>query len=107
MSRYSKTKTKQIEISSIYKNRKGNVLTFNTTVYKPTKRAMSEALDGKNTDLYLIAQEGDRLDTLATQYYGSPHFWWYLARVNNLKAMNVPAGTSLRVPISTKDAVGL
>ena len=104
MSRYIRTKIDKFKMSSQYRNRRGNVDKFNTTVYFPQNRAMNEELDGKNTDLYVLAQEGDRLDNLANEYYGNPSLWWYIARVNNLKTMNVPAGTSLRIPLSTKDA---
>jgi nucleoid-associated protein YgaU len=67
---------------------------------------MSEELDSKNTDMYVITQEGDRLDNLANEYYKDPNLWWFIARVNNLSTMNVPAGTSLRIPSSTTDAAG-
>jgi len=33
--------------------------------------------------------------------------WWFVARVNNLKTMNIVAGTSLRIPIDTEFAKGL
>ena len=56
--------------------------------------------------MYFIAQEGDRCDNLANKYYGDPHKWWFIARVNNLKSTNIPAGTSLRIPITTSDAQG-
>ena len=104
MSRYIRTKMDKINMSSRYRDRRGTVEKFNTTTYFPRNRAMSEELDGKNTDLYVLAQEGDRLDNLANEYYKDPSLWWYIARVNNLKTMNVPAGTSLRIPLSTKDA---
>ncbi len=94
----------KLNMSSRYRNRRGRVDKFSTTTYFPQNRAMSEELDGKNTDLYVLTQEGDRLDNLANEYYSNPSLWWYIARVNNLKTMNVPAGTSLRIPLSTKDA---
>ena len=59
-----------------------------------------------NDDFYVITQAGDRLDNLAFRFYNNPHLWWFIARVNNLKTMNVPAGTSLRIPISTENAKG-
>ena len=58
----------------------------------------------KNSDVLLIATEGDRCDLIAQEYYGTPEFWWYIASVNNLKSNNIPAGTQLRVPISTEQA---
>ena len=59
---------------------------------------------GKNrradSDMYFMAQEGDRCDTLAFKFYGDTKLWWYIARVNELKTMNIPAGTHLRIPAS-------
>ena len=53
-----------------------------------------------------IAQEGDRCDVLANQFYNDAKLWWFIARVNNLKTNNIPAGTSLRIPISSNKAKG-
>ena len=90
MSRYNTTKT--------IKDRRKKVLKFGTTIYNDTPQA--------NDDTYVITQEGDRLDNLAFEYYGDQHLWWFIARANNIKAMNVPAGTRLRIPISTENAKG-
>lgn len=98
MSRYSKTKMTRIELRDRYHDRKGNVLKHDTTYYN--------SVPERNSDILLITQEGDRLDNLAMQFYGDPNLWWYIARVNNLKSMNVTAGLSIRVPISTTDASG-
>ena len=89
MSRYRYTKQDK-------KNKKNY---YNTTVYKKVNE--------KNTDSYFIAQEGDRCDNLATRFYGDPTLWWFIARINNLTTNNIPAGTSIRIPISTEDAEGL
>ena len=45
----------------------------------------------RNDDVHLIAQHGDRCDLLAQQFYGNPHLWWFVARVNHLKTMNIEA----------------
>ena len=58
-----------------------------------------------NSDTLLISTQGDRCDLIATEYYGDPSFWWYIASVNNLKSNNIKAGTQLRVPISTEQAI--
>lgn len=55
----------------------------------------------RNDDMYFISQEGDRLDLLASRFYGDSSLWWFIAHVNNLKTNNIPAGVSLRIPIST------
>ena len=54
-----------------------------------------------NSDILLIATQGDRCDLISQQYYGTTEFWWYIASVNNLKSNNIEAGTQLRVPVST------
>ncbi len=58
----------------------------------------------KNSDILLIATEGDRCDLIAQEYYGTPELWWFVASVNNLKSNNIEAGTQLRVPVSTEQA---
>ena len=69
---------------------------YNTTIYQEVPE--------KDDDMYFIAQDGDRCDSLAFRFYGNSSLWWFVARVNNLKTMNIPAGTSLRIPISTENA---
>ena len=88
MSRYENTKTK-------FKNKKTS---YQTTIYKEVKE--------KNSDLYFIAQEGDRCDNLANRFYGDSKLWWFIAQTNKLTTNNIPAGTSLRIPINIQDAEG-
>ena len=61
--------------------------------------------ENKNSDILLIATQGDRCDLIAQQYYGTSELWWYIASVNNLSSNNIEAGTQLRVPVSTEQAV--
>ena len=60
-----------------------------------------------DSDIWVISQMGDRLDLIAQQYYGDVTLWWYIAKANGLKFMNIPVGTSLRIPGSTQYAVGI
>ena len=62
-------------------------------------------VEDKNSDILLIATDGDRCDIISQQYYGTPDFWWFIASVNKLKSNNIEAGTQLRVPVSTEKAV--
>jgi len=78
--------------------RNGGFRKYQTTIY--------DTVPEDNTDVYVITQEGDRLDNLANQFYGDPTLWWFIARANNLYSMNVEAGTSLRIPTSTNRAKG-
>ena len=60
-----------------------------------------------NNDVYVITQEGDRLDHLAQQFYNNVGLWWYIAKANNLTFMTIPAGTSLRIPATIEYAIGV
>lgn len=51
-------------------------------------------------DVYVIAQQGDRLDNLAMEYFGDESYWWVIARVNNLGkgTLLIPPGMTLKIP---------
>lgn len=53
------------------------------------------------SDMYIITTVGDRLDTLATKYYGNPRYWWIIMLVNELGAgtITITPGTQLRIPV--------
>jgi len=86
------------QTTKIIKDKRKQISKFGTTIY--------EDVPLSNDDMYVITQAGDRLDNLAFQYYGDQHMWWFIARANNIKTMNVSAGTRLRIPISTEKAKG-
>ena len=86
MGRYDQTKI----------NKKNKKNYYSTTIY--------EKVPERNDDMYFISQEGDRCDNLAVRFYGNPNLWWYIARVNDLKTNNIPAGISLRIPLSPEKA---
>ena len=88
MSRYKGTRIQK---------RKGS-RNYSTTIYNK--------VDESDTDMYFIAQDGDRCDSLAQRFYNDANLWWFVARVNNLKTMNIPAGTSLRIPVKIDNAIG-
>ena len=58
-----------------------------------------------NSDILLIAVDGDRCDLISQQYYGTTEFWWFIASINNLNTNNIESGTQLRVPISVEQAI--
>ena len=91
MSRYKSTRLTRKTTNR--KNVKQSVKSYATTIYSN--------IPERNDDMFVIATEGDRLDNLAFQFYGNPDLWWYIAKANNISAMNVPAGTSLRIPATT------
>lgn len=53
-----------------------------------------------NDDIYVITQGGDRLDSLANDYYSDSSLWWIIASANNIHdaTFAVPDGTELRIP---------
>ena len=88
-----------------------------TIVRRGIKTSMVYGVNSKSTtifssiplsdsDIYVITQDGDRLDHLANQFYGDVNLWWYIAKANNLTFITIPVGTSLRIPKSTQYAVG-
>ena len=83
MARYSKT----------IRDRKTGKIYYTTSIYPKVPE--------NNSDMYFIAQEGDRCDSLANRFYGDSTLWWYIAKVNNLTTNNIPAGTSLRIPTTS------
>ncbi len=58
----------------------------------------------KNSDILLIAQNGDRCDQLSQQFYGTPEHWWFIATVNKLSTNHIEAGTQIRIPVSLEEA---
>jgi len=53
-----------------------------------------------DSDIYIITQGGDRLDSIANHYYNDSSLWWIIASANNIHdpSFSVPEGTQLRVP---------
>ena len=97
MARYSKTKikTNKPKEASVHDKK---VLKYQTTLY--------DKIPVLDSDVQVTTQEGDRLDNLSMLFYKTPKYWWYIARANNLTSINVPAGLTLRIPISTEYAKG-
>ena len=55
----------------------------------------------QDTDVQVVSNTEDTLDSLAYKYYGDPTLYWIIARANNLGKgrMSVPAGLTLRIPM--------
>jgi len=52
-------------------------------------------------DTYVYAEEGDRFDILALQYYGDSNLWWVISIANNSFKQNsyyLPLNTQIRIP---------
>jgi len=66
-------------------------------VYRTKRYPSIPKLD---SDIYIITQGGDRLDSIANHYYNDSSLWWIIASANNIHdpSFSVPEGTQLRVP---------
>jgi hypothetical protein len=54
----------------------------------------------KDDDIYVATETGDRLDTLAYDFYGDSKLWWIIASANNIHnaVFGFEDGTILRIP---------
>lgn len=84
-------------MASRYKNNETQKLKDGRVVYK-TK--IYPNIPKSDKDIYIVTQTGDRLDTLANQFYGDSSLWWIIATSNNIHdaTFAVSDGTILRIP---------
>ena len=87
-------------MASRYDNNETKKLEDGRNVYKSK---IYPKIPLKNDDIYVVTQTGDRLDTLAYQFYGNQSLWWIITSANNIHdaVFAVDDGTILRMP---KDA---
>jgi phage tail protein X len=79
-------------------NRNGRkVLPDGRRVFRPK---IYKNIPKRDSDIYIVTQGGDRLDTIAYQMYGDSSLWWIIAAANNIHdaTFAVKEGTVLRVP---------
>lgn len=59
------------------------------------------------TDIQVISNDGDYLDTLAYKYYGDPTLYWVIALANNIGKgrLSVQPGLTLRIPVNVNDII--
>lgn len=76
-----------------------------TLITKETKKKYLEStiypkIKPTNEDIYIISTQSDRLDLLASKYYGDPTYWWIIAVANNLNdaSLSIEVGKQLRIP---------
>ena len=62
--------------------------------------------DRKSTDIYIIAKYNDRLDLMASEYYGDPRKWVLLAKANKFHAgtIRVQPGRRIWIPFPLSDS---
>jgi hypothetical protein len=57
-------------------------------------------------DIYVITNDGDRLDLLSYQYYKDPSLWWIISISNSdlpQDSLYLSPGTQLRIPLNYAD----
>ena len=89
--RYSKIRT--------IKNENGRVYRSN---------AVYPEIPADERDIYIITTIGDRLDSIAQQYYGDSTLWWIILAANNSinRASIVPEpGIQIRIPYSKQEVI--
>lgn len=83
--------SKRYTYTKIKKNKFGEQV-YSSTLYPRIKRS--------DTDLYIRAVDGDRLDNLAFKYYKNAGLWWIIAQANHIGkgTLKIKAGLQLRIP---------
>ena len=74
-------------------------------VYKTT---IYPSITPQDTDLQVVSNSEDYLDSLALKYYGDPSLYWIIALANKLGKgrLSVPPGIILRIPVDVNTIVG-
>ena len=83
--------------NSRYQNNKTQKLKDGKTVFRTR---LYPDIPKSDSDLYIVTQTDDRLDTLAYQFYKDSGLWWIIATTNNIHdaTFSLPDGTTLRIP---------
>jgi len=84
-------------LGSRYENNKTKIGNNGTIVYRSR---IYKNIPLRDDDTYVATETGDRLDTLAYQYYGDSTLWWIIATANNIHnaVFALTDGTILRIP---------
>jgi len=84
-------------MASRYRTSKTKKLDDGRTVY--SSRIYPE-ISLRDDDIYVVSETGDRLDTLAYEYYDDSSLWWIIASANNIHdaPFGLTDGTVLRIP---------
>lgn len=66
-------------------------------LYRGTRPNME--FKSKDTDVFHVIAEGERLDLLAYRYYSDSALWWVIADANDIKnPLRIEVGKRLRIP---------
>ncbi len=84
---------------SRYQNNETKKLSDGRTVYRPK---IYPNIPLRDDDIYVATETGDRLDTLAYDYYDDSSLWWIIAAANNIHdaPLGLNDGTILRIPLN-------
>jgi phage tail protein X len=89
-------------------NRYNNTETKKTidgrTVYR---QSIYPNIPMSDRDLYVATETGDRLDTLAYQFYNNASLWWIIASANNIHnaVFGLADGTIIRIPMNIENII--
>ena len=87
--RYKTTKTKK-------DNSGKNVY---TTTYYPS-------IPLSDDDVFITPKDGDRIDSIAYNYYGDVSLWWIIAKANGITGKAVlPLGEVIRIPGNVQEII--
>tara|TARA_R110000803_G_scaffold158693_1_gene222929 strand:+ start:199 stop:504 length:306 start_codon:yes stop_codon:yes gene_type:complete len=63
----------------------------------------------RNDDIQILTDSGDRLDNLASQFYGDTSYWFWIVLSNPDKLRRdsyyIPPGTQLRIPVDINSII--
>ena len=84
-------------MASRYENNKSKKINDGRVVYRSK---IYPQIPLRDDDMYVASETGDRLDTLAYQYYEDSSLWWIIASANNIHnaPFGLKDGTILRIP---------
>ena len=81
-SRYDYTKSKKVNKKS---------------VFKPT---LYPKIPLRDDDIYIFSRESEKLEHISYRFYGTPEYWWVIAKANNISKGSIflEPGKQLRIP---------
>ena len=61
----------------------------------------------KDTDIFIVPVDGDRLDGLSQRYYGNSSLWWIIAQANKISRGQIGLNPErrIRIPIEIDDII--
>ena len=85
--------------NSRYDNNKRHKLNDGRTVFRSR---IYPDIPKSDTDIYIVTQTDDRLDTLANQFYKDVDLWWVITTANpgvvRRDSFNLKPGVEIRIP---------